>query len=51
MYSIIRIIRIIGLLSISNTLYAQKTNNNSLEIGVLGRMNHSLLTESYHKSS
>ena len=49
MYSIIRIIRIIGLLSISNTLYAQKTNNNSLEIGVLGAGDESFYYGGYSK--
>ena len=46
MYSIIRII---GLLSISNMLYAQKTNNNSLEIGVLGAGDESFYYGSYSK--
>jgi hypothetical protein len=49
MYSIIRIITIIGLLSISNTLYAQKTNNNSLEIGVLGAGDESFYYGGYSK--
>jgi hypothetical protein len=45
----IRIITIIGLLSISNTLYAQKTNNNSLEVGVLGAGDESLYYGGYSK--
>lgn len=53
MYSVIRIITIIGLLSISNTLYAQKTNNNnnnnSLEVGVLGAGDESLYYGGYSK--
>jgi hypothetical protein len=49
MYSIIRIITIIGLLSISNTLDAQKTNNNSLELGVLGAGDESLYYGGYSK--
>ncbi|SIT11664.1 hypothetical protein SAMN05421766_11125 [Zobellia uliginosa] len=49
MYSVIRIITIIGLFSISNTLYAQKTNKNSLEIGVLGAGDESLYYGGYSK--
>jgi hypothetical protein len=49
MCSAIRIITIIGLLSISNTLYAQKTNNNSLEVGVLGAGDESLYYGGYSK--
>jgi hypothetical protein len=49
MCSAIRIITIIGLLSISNTLYAQKTNNNSLEVGVLGAGAESLYYGGYSK--
>jgi hypothetical protein len=48
MCSAIRII-IIGLLSISNNLYAQKTNNNSLEVGVLGSGDESLYYGGYSK--
>ena len=50
MCSAIRII-IIGLLSISNNLYAQKTNNNSLEVGVLGAGGESLYYGGYSKFS
>ncbi|CDF80274.1 conserved hypothetical protein [Formosa agariphila KMM 3901] len=49
MYSAIRIITIIGLLSMSNTLYAQKTNNSSLEVGVLGAGDESLYYGGYGK--
>lgn len=49
MYSVIRLITIIGLLSISNTLYAQKTNNSSLELGVLGAGDESLYYGGYGK--
>ncbi len=48
MCSAIRII-IIGLLSISNNLDAQKTNNNSLEVGVLGAGGESLYYGGYSK--
>ena len=49
MYSIIRIITTIGLLFISNTLLAQKTNNNSLETGVLAAGNEALYYGGYSK--
>lgn len=49
MYSVIRIITIIGLLSISNILYAQKINNNSLEVGVLGAGDESIYYGGYSK--
>jgi len=49
MCSVIRIITIIGLLSISNTLYAQKTNNNSIEVGVLGAGAESFYYGGYSK--
>lgn len=49
MYSVIRIITIIGLLFISNILYAQKINNNSLEVGVLGAGDESIYYGGYSK--
>lgn len=49
MYSVIKISIIIGLLFISNALYAQKTNNNALEVGVLGAGDESLYYGGYSK--
>jgi hypothetical protein len=49
MYSVIKTVVIIGLLFINNMLYAQKTNNNSLELGVVGAGDESLYYGGYGK--